>query len=230
MRIKYISRLISDNVNQKLKFIMLYNLNHYENMKLGLDIFRILPVIKSLKKLPLYYQEMLISWRKISMGRLLPPQNREDILRQPLFHNPFIINEENKSLYNKTFIDGDIVYMSNLMYEMIPNHLPAVAVYEALTMFPNIVITVDDVAKCMEQIMNAIPNDWLVEIFSSDKIVSTHCENSLQLTIQFGTSLIDASNLSARRAVDLLRNSISVTPKGEQYWKRIYPSINFVNR
>ena len=108
---KYIGKLLSNNINPMLKRLMLYFLNNYENMNLGLHIFSTVPQDKSIRKLSLYYQEMLRTWKKLTTGKLCPPDNRDDILMQPLFHNPFIVNDKDEPLFIRDFIDGGIILL-----------------------------------------------------------------------------------------------------------------------
>ena len=231
LRIRYISRLISNQLNHKLKCIMLYNLNHYENMKLGLDIFRIIPENKSLRGLPMFYGEILIAWNKIAKDTLIPPNDREEILNQPLFHNPFITDESNKVFYNKEFIEGDIVYISDLMYEMIPNHIPSKAIYETIIATnPNAMITLSSTSDYIDQLLKSIPNHWLKEIYSSDEIVSIKSESNLLLRLKCENSWLDASNMTSKQASMLLRNIVTKTPKGESHWKATYDIVDFKNR
>ena len=148
---------------------MLYFLNQYENMKLGLHIFSLLPENRSLVKLPSFYRELLTAWRKLTNGHIRPPVNRKYILMQPIFHNSLIRNKLQNSLLNRIFIHGEIVSVRDLMYEMIPKHMPAEYIHESIQMLhPNDVIRLKDVETYITIILQALPADWLQTIYSSD--------------------------------------------------------------
>ena len=231
LRMKYISKLLSNNINPMLKRLMLYFLNNYENMNLGLHIFSTVPQDKSIRKLSLYYQEMLRTWKKLTTGKLCPPDNRDDILMQPLFHNPFIVNDKDEPLFIRDFIDGGIILVSDLMYEMIPRQLPAEGIHETITMTnPDCSLQIDDVSDYVTSILGALPSSWLEIIYSDDRIVSDGNSESLSLTIKCNNNSVDASNVSVRNASYLLREAVSATPKGEIYWKNVFIDLSFKNR
>ncbi|PIK62472.1 pol-like protein [Apostichopus japonicus] len=231
LRMKYICKLLSNSINPMLKNLMLYFLNHYEYMKLGLHVFRILPHSSSMRKLLPYYYELLSAWKKLTYKRLCPPVNRDEILMQPLFHNPFIVNETDETLFNRDFIEGGIIFVGDLMYEMIPRRLPAEGIHEAITMAnPNCKLNIDDVHDYVTSILKAFPKDWLEQIYSGDKIVSQNDNESLSLTLSCGDTTLDASTVSVRNATDLLREAVSTIPKGEIHWKHVFNDISFEHR
>ena len=73
IRCKFISKILDSSWNVNLRNIMLYFLNHYDNMSLGVSIFQTVPNKKSLLTIHPYYREMLLAWKKITNGRLLEP-------------------------------------------------------------------------------------------------------------------------------------------------------------
>ena len=228
LRIRLVSRLLSKDVSNKLRDVMLYNLNHYGDMKLGIDVFRILPQFGTIRNLPIYYQELFLAWRKISNGVLLPPIERDDILRQPLFHNPFITDRNGKVFYNSDFVQGEVVFCSDVMYEMIPQRLPAEAIHESIVMvYPECRSEVGDIGTYLETIIQAMPSNWLDKIFSGDSIVSTSDNNTILLKLEHGDTWIDASNVTSKVASLLLRSKTDFYPKGEAYWKSHYDNIHF---
>ena len=231
LRIRYVSRLLSNEINNKLRDIMLYNLSHYGDMMLALDTFRILPQFNFIRKLPSFYQELLYAWRKISIRFLLPPDSREEILRQPLFHNPFITDENGKVFYNSDFIKGGIIFCSDIMYEMIPSRLPTEAIHEVIVLSnPDTKSSLGDIGIYLDNLIRAMPSNWLDIIFSGDSIVSTIEECNMCLKLKYRDTWLDAGDLSTKLASLFLRNTGTVVPKGEIYWKKTYIDIHFEKR
>ena len=211
--------------------MLLYNLNHYGGMKLGLNIFRTVPQSSYIRKLPQFYQEILSAWRKISVDALLPPNNRTDILHQPLFHNPFILDENQSVLYNKDFIEGEFIYVGDICYEMIPYCFPAQEIYDIIVALnPYSRVKLGDIDNYLSHILHCIPQSWCDMIISQDKIVSTQPVENLLLRLKSGDSWVDARTLTAKCASLFLRCAIDCTPKGQQYWYNLYPEISFKNR
>lgn len=232
LRIKLIGKLFRENYNEKLKLSTLYFLNQYENMNLGLQVFYTSPQARSLTKLQPYYSEMLQAWKKVAEGRLLPPHSREEILLQPIFHNPHIRTENDSPLFNRNFIEGNMVEVRDLMYEMIPKRLPTQAVLESIILVnPNSSITYDEVDDFIETFMNAVPPDWLDIIYESDKVVTSQEEGDLTLRLLYDGEYLNISKLKVKQISSLLRScDITNFPKGEIHWKNKFPTLNFVNR
>ena len=171
LRIKYISKILKEDANIKLKNSMLYFLNRYEHMNLGLNIFHIVAQEMSLTGLPMFYQEMLLAWRRLTKGQYVEPLTRDDMLFQPIFHNPFITDKNNVTLFHRSFVDSGIVLVSDLMYEILPSRLPSTAIYECVMMAnPDDPISIDEVDSFIAIVMGALPEEWIREIFSSDKV------------------------------------------------------------
>ena len=230
-RIKLVAKLLSGKLDTKLHFSMLYFLNHYANMQLGLSIFQICCVRKCLVGIHPFYCELLVSWGRLTCGRFSMPLTRSDILFLPIFHNPLICNESGESLFIADFIDGGIVRISDLMYEVIPNQLPAEAVYEAITLNnPDNTLSVDEVEDYIAIIINALPESWITEIYSSDKVVSSQTDNYPSIHFYSGQDTIDATSLTCRKVSQLFRSQLDSRPKGEDYWTNRFPSLTFNNR
>ena len=158
-------------------------------MKLGLSIFQIIMNRKSLIGIDPFYCELLIAWNKLTKGFFVPPVSRDEILFSPIFHNPFIRNESDETLFNHHFIDGGIVRISDLMYEMIPRHLPAEAVHECIIMTnPTNQIPISDVQDYISLIVKAIPHTGslryfhLIKLFRHKMILSSHLISFMAMT------------------------------------------------
>ena len=231
LRIKYASKLMNPDVNLKLKTSMLYFLNHYEHMNLGLNIFHTVIHEKSLSGIPMFYQELLLAWQKLTKGSYVEPLSREEMLFQPIFHNPFIRDENNVTLFQRSFIDGEIILVSDLMYEVLPSRLPSKAIYDCITMVnPDDPISIDEVDRFLSIFMKALPEEWINEIFSSDKVVSTQSDFELSFNFTHGCDVLDGQRLTCKQASDLFRNELDYVPKGQEYWSRLYEVIPFENR
>ena len=231
IRIKYIGKLFNINANMKLKTLMLYFLNHYESMKLGLNVFNIDPRCQSLKHVQPYYREMLVAWKRLSKGHFVEPLTREQILFQPIFHNPYICDANDNTLFNRTFIDSGIIQISDLMYEILPSQLPAEAVHEYIKFAnPDNPISIDAVEGFISIFMNALPESWLTKIFSSDRIVSTQSDFEFSMKCIHGDDIIDGSKLSCKQISVILHNDSDHIPKGQEHWNQVYTDLQFENR
>ncbi|KAJ8031231.1 hypothetical protein HOLleu_27895 [Holothuria leucospilota] len=231
LRIKVIAQLLRKDLGSKLTSLMVYFLNHYERMKLGFNIFRIFPDLSSIKQVPPFYQEMLLAWRKISDEHLCPPVNRFEILSQPIFHNRFITNKTSKPLFCRSFIDGEIVYLNDVMYEFLPSRLPSVAILESILLVePNMNIELGYVENVIQEIINAIPSEWLTTIFESNKVLSDHNDDIPILKLNYNDDCFEVTSLTTKRATDILRSTNTNPPKGELFWNNRYPNVTFSNR
>ena len=231
LRIKYIGKLFNNNVNRKLKMSMLYFLNLYDSMNLGLNIFQIDSRSKSLMHMHPFYREMLLAWKRLTRNNFVEPLTREEILFQPIFHNPHICDENSEMLFNRTFIESGIILVSDLMYEMLPCQLPAEAVLEYMTFAnPDNPITISDVEEFIATFMNSLPESWLAKIFSSDKMIST--QSDFKFTIKFiqGADILDASRLNCKQISDILRNDTNHIPTGQVHWNSLFTDLSFTNR
>ena len=228
LRIKFISKIISNNVNEKLKKLMLYFLNHYENMQLGESIFLITPRRTSMCNLNPYYREMLLAWARLTNGLFQGPFSRDEMLFQPIFHNPLIADVNEISLHNRQFIDGGIIRVSDLMYEILPSRLPANAVHECITIArPDSLISIDDVSRVLDSVLGCIPESWINEIYSSDKIVSTQNEIDLNFSFYHKGDIMNGSRITCKLAYELLQSEPENVPKGELHWKNVYAGLEF---
>ena len=231
-RTKLVAKLLGGKLNNKLRSLMLYFLNQYENMQLGLSIFHICCQRKSLVGIHLFYCEMLLSWNRLSQGRFVLPHDREDILFLPIFHNPLIRDVNGDTLFNRHFIDGGIVRISDLMYEVIPNQLPAVAVHECISFCnPDNPISVEAVEDYIAIVIKALPERWITEIYSSDRVVSSQVDYDPSINFYSGGVVVNASELTCKRVSQLVRIRIESVPKGVTHWMTIFPNLtSYYNR
>ena len=230
-RIKIIAKLLGGELNTKLHALLLYNLNRYEDMKLGLNIFLLSCEKKSLNRIGSFYREMLSAWNRLTEGNFISPLTREEILFLPIFHNPLIRNRDDETLFNRSFIDGGIVSISDLMYEVIPNPLPALAVHECISMVnPDNPLTVDMVEDYITLIFRALPSDWIEEIYSSDKVVSSQTDYDPDIRFYSGTEVIKAVSLTCHEISKILRYNIREKPTGEVHWTNLFPHLELSKR
>lgn len=200
-------------------------------MLLGTYIFQIVPNCKSLRNLYPYYREILLAWKRITQGQFCRPITRKEILLQPLFQNPLICDDQDKTFFNRNFIDGGIIRVGDLMYEIIPTHLPAEAVYECIALAnPDNTLSVKEVQDVISNLIKAFPSEWLEAIYSSDVIVSSQPDPNCGIRFMNGSKHIDASGITCQIASNLLRSVNTSIPKGESYWNTTFPDTDFENR
>ncbi|KAJ8028516.1 hypothetical protein HOLleu_30774 [Holothuria leucospilota] len=231
LRVKFIALLLRNGIGCKLKRLMLYFLNHYENMKLGLNIFRISPQTPSLRCIPPYFSEMLHAWRKISMDKLCPPGDRTEILSQPIFHNPFIRDYSGNVLLNRDFIDGGIIYVNDIMYEILPRSLPAEGVLESIQLAnPRVDTDIQSVSNVLQTILDSLPDGWLDIIFASDKVVNDHDDDIPNINFIIDDKKCVVSSLTTKGATVLLRECNTNPPKGETFWSAKFTDLDLSKR
>ena len=138
------------NINQKIKAIqatwivkllhapggnwkncMLYNLNKYKDMSLGIDLLNARIYKPGLRIFRRFYRDILDTWFSLQGQRAHPPATRGDVLREPLFHNRHISHSITKlPLFSPEFIRAGLVRVSDIAYSVIPGFLPPLAVHE----------------------------------------------------------------------------------------------------
>ena len=231
LRIKLISRILKNNIDDRLKSLILYFLNHYKSMQLGTNIFKCVPDPASLKHIPVFFKELLLAWRKLSMGTISPPSDFHEILQQPIFDNPFITDSTGKSLYNKHFIEAGIILVGDIMYELYSNHVPYVTVYNTIqAVNPRSRITMNEVGDYILHMIDAIPAPWFATVQANRDSISSSETEKIEIQLVIDDDIVDASGISARLATVLLRKMMDITPKGETHWRSLKPSISFDNR
>lgn len=103
-RIKFVFRLLDNNCNALWKNTCQYFLSIVENMNLGMLCLYCYFSAKQLVNIPIFYREMLLSWRELNVHSALDfSYNTSLIYSQPLFSNPLVC-ENGKMLVNKHFI------------------------------------------------------------------------------------------------------------------------------
>ncbi|KAJ8029065.1 hypothetical protein HOLleu_28369 [Holothuria leucospilota] len=231
LRLKIIGKIQREDINVMLKALLVYNFNQYENMNMGLQVLKMLPDPRSLRKLQGFIREMLLAWRKLTEGRIRPPSTREEILSQPLFHNHLLRDVNGKMFLDKSFISGGIVCVRDLMYEMLPRRIPNEAILELILLAdPDSHLNADDVGEVIQEICSAFPDPWIPTILEGDSLVTVDSEKSFQLDFEGGKEndhWVSSTALYTKSAVLLLHGQASVKPKGEIYWTEKYPDLNF---
>ena len=231
LRVKYIGKLFNSEENSMFKSSSIYFLNRYENMNLGLSIFNIITVETELFRVHPFYKEMLEAWNKLTDGQYKEPVAREDMLFQPIFRNPFIRDELESTLFIREFIDGGIIFVSDLMYEILPSHLPIQAIHECIVLTnPDNLLSINETECYVSIIMNALPDDWIREIFSSDQVVSTQSDFEYSVSFMRHGETLDGRNLSCKQANAVFRVNHGYIPKGQEHWSKLFTDLNFEKR
>jgi len=95
---------------------------------------------------------------------------------------------------------------------------------------PDNTITLLGVEKVISILLNAIPDNWLNEIYSSDRVVTTQADFDYPTQFFCGGETIDGGGLTCKKACELFRTLTNNLPKGEIHWRNIYRDLTFDTR
>lgn len=218
-RLKYVVKYHDRNYTNIWKHCMKYALSKYANMGLCNQIFNMVIHKKYMTKMPAYYREVLEAWSKIQ-DKLITEYDNEYIYSQPIFLNKNI-KYFNKVLYYETFIEADIVKLSDITYEVIPGFLPVNAIYEMIeTKCENVKIM--EIERNYRILLNSIPLNWKIHVTEKSKAPTT----GEMLYIEYEDNKLEVENIS-KLILRQLCHTECKTPKGVLKWNMIYPNVIF---
>ena len=134
-------------------------------------------------------------------------------------------------LLNRDFIDGGFVYVSDVMYEILPRSLPAEGILEIIQLTnPRVNTDIESVSTTLQLILDSLPKGWLDIIFASDKVVNDHDDDIPNIFLNIDDKTCVASSLTTKGATHLLRDCNMNPPKGEVFWSTRFTDLNFSKR
>ena len=86
------------------------------------------------RHIPLFHRDLLTAWLAHSdhHTRINTPVTLPDVMKEPLFRNP-VISDNNDTIYYIDWIKAGIIFVEDLCYSVIPGFLPPLAIHELLT-------------------------------------------------------------------------------------------------
>ena len=222
LRCKWVKKLFDDEhpLNPITKALISFNLSKYKNTNLGIDVFRIVYNPYQISKLPAFYAEMLGAWVKVTGGRLASPINAAELLRQPLFLNPHILDKKGNSLFYDEFLNLGIFRIKDIIYEYVPGFLPSQTLAQSLLSGSN-QVRVDKFLRIFNHVVECIPKKW-TRIINSKSLANFNNDNpSVHLYVPGSEDPIDVCSTSTQFFNNLLRNRDSqvVCPAGLESWR-----------
>ena len=136
---------------------------HVSNMLLGTDTLATTYSLQQINTdIPIYHQELLRTWAKHQhhRTRINLPTSCSNILQKPLFHSE-LIQCNGKPIYFKNWIAPGVTQIQDLCYIAIPGLLPVRAIHELLAQPDNVSQTLLKTTKEFQEIIQALPPNWL---------------------------------------------------------------------
>ena len=106
---------------------MWYFLNKFKDMQLKNGILKINIELHRSSCVSPFYAEILKAWGMIANNRRYTPETQKEIVHEPLFRNPFIVNGK-QSIYFNNFVNAGVLKVKDILYEVIPGLLPTDAI------------------------------------------------------------------------------------------------------
>ena len=164
LRLKYLGRFLEQSCTAIWKDFFKCFVYKWENLKLFMPCLYMTGNKSLISSLPVFYQEMFLSWYEFSKCANICILNANEILYQPLFMNDHITHN-GKMIYSDYFVKSGIFCISDILYVVIPGLLPLNAIMEMITdTFPDVNVTM--VERIYTALKAAIPSEWLKRLKS----------------------------------------------------------------
>ena len=200
---------------------MVYYLSKFANMNLGINTLSLSFNKKDLETIHPFYRELLQAWDELTMGRRLMPLTIEEILSQPLFHNPNIVYHD-KMLSFKSFVTSGITCIKHICYEVVPGFLPLNSITEMIhDVLPD--EDVVDIEKAFSVILHSLPSEW------QNCILNKSVDKPIQLDISVPTDEgpISCNNLTAKFCYQMFVKKYFKEPAGKLFWEKFALDLNW---
>ena len=126
------------------------------------------------------------------------PLDQNQILDQPLFHNPFI-NYKGKLLCFDLFIDSGVITLADITYEVIPGFLLLGAIVEMIkNKCPQ--ITVKDIHTAYNVILYSLPPEWKELIVRNIK----NSQNDKNLLLVHDNGFLNVKDFTVKQIYSIL--------------------------
>ena len=212
-------------------------LGRYLKMNLTHNMFNIVFNESDLCNINPFYAEVLRAWDSVTKRKRFLSANLNDILSQPLFHNP-LVTYKSKLLSFTSFIESDIVTVADITYEVVPGFLPVSAIVEIVRdIFPNMAKT--EIVLAYNIILKALPDEWKEEILNNT-ITPSEVKNMFlinnntithtsKLTVKFIYTLLISDHFKPPTGIEKWNvMGFDIAPQ-EQVWKLVHFKSEFVD-
>lgn len=218
LRVKLVKRFMDVKRKAIWKNVMDYFLKKFSNFNMGWNALCIKTKKDMLMGLPNFYKEVLETWSSFLDNVLILPKGRMQLLEQPLFLNPNIINEGNV-IYYKKWWDGGVRQVKDILYEVINGYLPIQAIMDAIFEIERNV-TKGTLTKQFDELKKAIPKGWVERIEKNEKD-----ENEGMPELYFKKKNGENKCFFECKVKDfylVFRETAFVKPVANSYWKERY--------
>ena len=170
----------------------------------------------------------MLAWDSVTKRKRFMSVDLNDVLFQPLFHNPSI-TYNSKVLSFISFIESGIVTVADIAYEVIPRVLPVSAIMEIVKdKYPNMAKT--EIVLAYNIILKALPDEWKEEILNTtitpSEVKNMFLINNITHTSKFTIKLLYtyfiSDHLKPPTGVEKWNTiGFDIAPK-EQVWKLVH--------
>ena len=211
-RLKLLKKYFNSNFKFVWKHTMTEFLCKYMNMNLSYNIFNIVYDESALEKINPFYAEVLSAWDMVTNRKRFFPLDQNQILDQPLFHNPFI-NYKGKLLCFDSFIDSGVITLADITYEVIPGFLPLGAIVEMIkNKCPQ--ITVKDIHTAYNVILYSLPPEWKELIVKNIK----KSQNDKNLLLVHDNGFLNVKDFTVKQIYSILIAQNFKLPSSIEKW------------
>jgi hypothetical protein len=208
MRIKTIKRFMNDD-EMVWKKIMSFFINKCGKMG---DYFLWMNFKDNmLGKIPEFYKEVLRAWKVFKENVQVEFKGIEQLLKQPIFLNKFIISNRNTIFY-KNWYDAGLRQVKDILYEVKPGFLPIQAIVDTLEEIEN----VENRQLIKEQYLKlkeAVPLQWVKRI--EDKEIGNV---KPEMFLKKHDEKIPFSGCILKMFYGCIRDLSFVRPKANDFW------------
>lgn len=161
-------------------------------------------------RIPEFYREVLRAWSCFSDSLVFKPEGKETILNQPLFLNSNV--RPVGGIFWKTWFNAGFRKIRDLFYEVRPGLLPFQAFVDEITREQED-YAVSNIKKELEQILQAIPEEWKKTIQSNN---GEEWEEGVQVLGKDGEGAFQ--ELVLKNFYAYFKKKAFIAPTSNKYW------------
>ena len=191
------------------------------------------------RTVPKFHKELLVAWYEHNTFRnrigLPTCTSTTCILNEPIFRNPIITDQDNKTLLYKDWVNAAITNIRDICYEVIPGFLRWNAVHEILPEIKeeNENRTKQQTKQEFDTIKCAIPTDWKYELEKSkdntERLASQSTQPRFEVNSQQGNQTTkEITELKTTHFYRQLMHDKNTTIPALEYWRaNLQPTPTF---
>lgn len=219
-RLKSIANYMANSNGNVWTHFMSYNLSKYRDMKLKDEIFFMKLEKSEIRKLPKFYQELLIAFDDVYSHVLIEPVTKVDIHKQPLFRN-HNYDVSMPKRFQDIFEISTIVKIEDIVYDVIPGFFPCQAIVDIVQdKYPDVHRT--DIEKYYDILLKSIPENWKYCINMDEYMES----NDTCISMEVGIDFILLTKCRSKEFYSILVEKTLKPPVSKVFWESILYNHN----